>query len=591
MATTLYFRAASAGNTIEQFSNGNNDARLDGTAQGWISYRLTTTRGAAAATGTRTTAAGPTAGMEIQTESQWVSNPLSADVLISGTITFNLRMAEGNTGGNAGAQCVIERIDSVGVIQEVVCNSEYGTEMATSERAENWTVDATDTQFYKGDRIRIRVAGNDAGGTMGASVGLTFWYDGPTAAASGDSYVTFTEALEFITANPAGTVVYPSSTAAGVDPNGGTYDAYEAWTSAGASLTTAVVNTAAGWTAPLLFTTTAGANYIEWFTRGLQAVTLGGAVKCVFSCKQSNALANVSVGAEIAICANDGSLVSIWAATRDSGELDSSGSYSSRTFYPAGKDVSITNGQRLRLRVYADDIPLGTMATGYTATFGYNAASGSGFSLLTFTQTLVALSAYTQSVSVGATLTPALTRNIGKPLAITATLTALIQKGLSKAFGDLVTLADMLSSTKNVLLTRSHLRAVLTSATGDSISGQQVNIYEPGTTNAPPGGMFDAATGGSSVTNPRTTDALGQVEVYLTSSQNVDIAWTDSGGAHLIRARSDETSFIEMPELGGDIDAPSANYGRIFTRDNGAGKTQLCVRFPTGAVQVIATEP
>ena len=37
--------------------------------------------------------------------------------------------------------------------------------------------------------------------------------------------------------------------------------------------------------------------------------------------------------------------------------------------------------------------------------------------------------------------------------------------------------------------------------------------------------------------------------------------------------------------------APSAFRARIFVRNNGVGKHELCVRFPTGAVQVIATEP
>lgn len=40
-----------------------------------------------------------------------------------------------------------------------------------------------------------------------------------------------------------------------------------------------------------------------------------------------------------------------------------------------------------------------------------------------------------------------------------------------------------------------------------------------------------------------------------------------------------------------DPAAPSANRGRLYFKDNGAGKTQLVVRFNTGAVQVIATEP
>ena len=37
--------------------------------------------------------------------------------------------------------------------------------------------------------------------------------------------------------------------------------------------------------------------------------------------------------------------------------------------------------------------------------------------------------------------------------------------------------------------------------------------------------------------------------------------------------------------------APAANRARIYAKDNGAGKTQLIARFPTGAEQVLATEP
>jgi hypothetical protein len=52
-----------------------------------------------------------------------------------------------------------------------------------------------------------------------------------------------------------------------------------------------------------------------------------------------------------------------------------------------------------------------------------------------------------------------------------------------------------------------------------------------------------------------------------------------------------EFKFAEITELASDPAAPSANKARLYTKDNGAGKTQLVVRFPTGAVQVIATEP
>jgi hypothetical protein len=37
--------------------------------------------------------------------------------------------------------------------------------------------------------------------------------------------------------------------------------------------------------------------------------------------------------------------------------------------------------------------------------------------------------------------------------------------------------------------------------------------------------------------------------------------------------------------------APPANDARLFIRDNLSGKTQLCVRFDTGAVKVLAVQP
>jgi hypothetical protein len=50
-------------------------------------------------------------------------------------------------------------------------------------------------------------------------------------------------------------------------------------------------------------------------------------------------------------------------------------------------------------------------------------------------------------------------------------------------------------------------------------------------------------------------------------------------------------SYQELIELGADPSAPAANKARLFLRDNGLGKTQLCVRFATGAVVVVATQP
>jgi hypothetical protein len=52
----------------------------------------------------------------------------------------------------------------------------------------------------------------------------------------------------------------------------------------------------------------------------------------------------------------------------------------------------------------------------------------------------------------------------------------------------------------------------------------------------------------------------------------------------------DDIAYVEISEAS-EPDAPGITGGRLFVRDNGAGKSQLCIRFASGASQVIATEP
>lgn len=49
--------------------------------------------------------------------------------------------------------------------------------------------------------------------------------------------------------------------------------------------------------------------------------------------------------------------------------------------------------------------------------------------------------------------------------------------------------------------------------------------------------------------------------------------------------------FIRIPEAPYDPGDAPANSGLIYMRDNGSGKTQFVAKFPSGAVQVLATEP
>jgi hypothetical protein len=50
------------------------------------------------------------------------------------------------------------------------------------------------------------------------------------------------------------------------------------------------------------------------------------------------------------------------------------------------------------------------------------------------------------------------------------------------------------------------------------------------------------------------------------------------------------SGFVELIEQSSDPAAPATDNARLFARDN-AGKTELCVRFATGTVQVIKAEP
>jgi len=63
-----------------------------------------------------------------------------------------------------------------------------------------------------------------------------------------------------------------------------------------------------------------------------------------------------------------------------------------------------------------------------------------------------------------------------------------------------------------------------------------------------------------------------------------------SGFAGYFAGKVYTTKFVEMTEISSPA-APGANKARLFLRVNGLGKTQLCVRFQSGSVQVIKTEP
>lgn len=76
------------------------------------------------------------------------------------------------------------------------------------------------------------------------------------------------------------------------------------------------------------------------------------------------------------------------------------------------------------------------------------------------------------------------------------------------------------------------------------------------------------------------SDLGTRAQLYASAQKILDLNDGGDGGAAF--------RFIKMPTA---PSAPVANSGVFFLQDNGAGKMQLCARFPTGAIQVIATEP
>jgi hypothetical protein len=142
-------------------------------------------------------------------------------------------------------------------------------------------------------------------------------------------------------------------------------------------------------------------------------------------------------------------------------------------------------------------------------------------------------------------------------------------------------------------------------------SGTWVNIHGFGL--AFIGNTFDMRTFSAPIAiSAWTTNGLTVVgNDFREGAKCVEFAGTQSGGwliagnavtsttapfpsdATLVRAFIQDNNAEGFQEIreSGDVTAPLTNGARLYAKDNGSGKTQLVVRFPTGAVQVIATEP
>lgn len=173
MATTLYFRNILTG--------------LDPT----YNELMTLERGGVATSTAGTTTSG---GTWISL-GYWTTTPL-VNFTFSGSVTANLRADESNNLANAGIGARFYKWVRGTGIGSSVLSLATGTELGTTESARSITGTPTSTAFADGDSLVIEVGITNVG-TMGNARTVNFYFNGPTAGASGDSYVTLTENLVF----------------------------------------------------------------------------------------------------------------------------------------------------------------------------------------------------------------------------------------------------------------------------------------------------------------------------------------------------------------------------------------------------------
>lgn len=97
----------------------------------------------------------------------------------------------------------------------------------------------------------------------------------------------------------------------------------------------------------------------------------------------------------------------------------------------------------------------------------------------------------------------------------------------------------------------------------------------------------------SMIVNPLATQ--GELSLWQGRARG-NLEFTDDGVYDIGTAnnrprRAIIREFMELQELAASPSQPAANRARLFVRDNGSGKTQLCILWPGNAVTVLSTEP
>lgn len=345
---------------------------------------------------TVTSVAGTTAGIEIPDTTSspyyFTSPPIKTAVTISGTMTFNVWAKEANNAANATVRVIVKRLDAFGVIQETIVDSSFGTELTTTMSAKNWTASPTSTNMLEGDRIIFFILFDDATSLTMAS-GHTLTVDLASiggAGSDGDTWIQFNETVAFETGTTVDFTLYlrdtnaPASITTGATTKKMLSQIAGPVTSSTARTTTSQ-SSVAGWTTPAQ--QTKSGNTIEWYSEQMHAFTGVLRVYADFYIGQSSASANAGSLLEFALVDADGTNAVILGTTtqcqQQGGNLEvrtqfnpAPSDYDHHYFYLVTRTATISNGQRMRIRLFFDDSANAAQASGFSYGMHYDGAVG-----------------------------------------------------------------------------------------------------------------------------------------------------------------------------------------------------------------------
>ena len=428
--TNVYFDVALGSTPIStRVNTGFGWAKLhDGTVMQFQPRTLTLGTSGTPSTIGATTITGPTAGVEINpnisTPVLFISPPLAVDATIAGSTTFNLYAYELTTSVNAAVDVLLGVIHANGSFEEfhrTTRTTELGT---VSSTLVSFSETVTSFAVLKGERLVFVPFFKDGGGTMASGLNASLQMGTGTL-----SHVVLlaSAAITFLSTTPSGTTVYLLNDAASGSINPGSATEKDAWTTRGSTSTDPGTTTyVTGPTTGVQYAP--GGTAYEWYTRPLQATTLIAPVLANIRAYDSGGSNSSIVRVELAITDSDGTNAVVWGT--NGGGIGPGTNQEQLTagdtaipVWVSGPDAAITDGKRIRIRLYFDDvyrlIDTTTPATAMVNTgtgrisFGGPTASVAGDSYLTFSQTLTEYSSGPQTVDAGLIT---LTNTIRSPL-------------------------------------------------------------------------------------------------------------------------------------------------------------------------------